>query len=106
MPEVVDPQPSGGLTRREFLKRGAITGGILWSAPVSQTIAAPSAFAESIPQNTICAQAGGTVPSISALSFTSPLLSATVAGGNAPFLFRAVTNRGTLSPSGFNSTCS
>ncbi len=35
-----------GVSRRDLLKRGAIAGGVLWSVPVIQTIAAPSAFAQ------------------------------------------------------------
>ena len=36
----------GSLHRRAFLRRGLIAGGIVWAAPVVQTLAASPAFAQ------------------------------------------------------------
>jgi hypothetical protein len=46
-------KPSGGVSRRELLKRGAIAGSVLWAVPVIQTIAAPAAQAAS-PTHACC----------------------------------------------------
>jgi hypothetical protein len=35
-----------GLDRREFLRRAAITGAVVWAAPVVQTVAATPAYAQ------------------------------------------------------------
>ena len=35
-----------GLTRRDLLRKSAVAGGIVWTAPVVQTFAAPRAFAQ------------------------------------------------------------
>jgi len=57
MPEQKDqPKASSGVSRREVLKRGAIAGGVLWAAPVIQTIVAPSAMAAGSPGVGACCE--------------------------------------------------
>lgn len=36
-------QETGGLTRRDMMRRGAIVGGVLWAAPVVQSLGSPAA---------------------------------------------------------------
>lgn len=51
------PEPEGmtsrGLSRRDLLKRGAVVGGLMWTAPVIQSIRTP-AYAQPYPIRTCC----------------------------------------------------
>lgn len=42
---MTDETTSGGLSRRNLLKKGAIAGGIAWTAPVISSLATPAAAA-------------------------------------------------------------
>jgi hypothetical protein len=64
-------QGDGGLTRRELIRRGAIAGGLAWSAPMLQSLGTP-AFAQGYPcrpgcfwvkvdRDGVCEDANGTV---------------------------------------------
>ena len=33
---------SGGISRRDVLRRGAIVGGVVWSVPIVQSLASPA----------------------------------------------------------------
>lgn len=54
------PKPDGvsrpRLSRRDLLRRGAVVGGLIWTAPVIQSVASP-AFAAS-PEYLSCCQCG------------------------------------------------
>lgn len=44
----------GGLSRRDLIKRGAIIGGVAWSAPIVQGIASPAFAADGSPGGGEC----------------------------------------------------
>lgn len=44
----------GGISRRDLIRRGAVVGGVVWAAPVVQSLAAPASAAEGSPSGGEC----------------------------------------------------
>lgn len=74
--KIDDPSPALGISRRTLMRRGAVVGTLMWTAPVVQSLARPAFAAEGTP-----------VPEGHAISFVAVLVACE--GGSR---FRAKAN--------------